>query len=52
MTTNDARCTRETKSNYSMSKAALNKKMTLFTCKLDLNLRKHLKKCYSWNFGK
>jgi hypothetical protein len=39
MITNDARCIREIKSSISMGKASFNKK-TLFTSKLDLNLRK------------
>jgi len=33
-----------------MAKAASNKK-TLFTCKLDLNLRKKLVKCYIWSIA-
>ena len=33
-----------------MAKAAFNKKKTLFTSKLDLNLRKKLVKCYIWSF--
>ena len=33
--TNYARCTREIKSRFAMAKAAFNKKMTLFTSKLD-----------------
>ena len=36
------------KSRISMAKAAFNKK-TLFTSKLDLNLRKKLVKCYIWS---
>jgi hypothetical protein len=36
MITNEARCTREIKSRIVMAKAALNKKKTLFTSKLDL----------------
>jgi hypothetical protein len=40
MITNDARCTREIKSRIAMAKAAFNKKKTLFTSKLDSNLRK------------
>jgi len=40
MLTNDGRCTREIKSRISMAKAAFSKKKTLFTSKLDLNLRK------------
>jgi hypothetical protein len=46
--TNDARCTREIKSRIAMAKAAFNKK-TLFTSKLDLNLRKKVVKCYIWS---
>jgi hypothetical protein len=36
----------EIKSRIAMAKAAFNKKKTLFTSKLDLNLRKKLVKCY------
>jgi len=32
-----------------MAKAAFNKKRTLFTCTLDLELRKKLVKCYIWS---
>jgi len=46
MLTNDGRCTREIKSRMAMADAAFNKKKTLFTSKLDLNLRKKLIKCY------
>jgi hypothetical protein len=48
MITNDARCTCEVKSRIAMAKAAFNKK-TLFTSKLDLNLRNKLAKCYIWS---
>jgi len=48
MITNDARCTHEIKTRISMAKAALNKKQTLFTSKLDSNLRKKLRKCDIW----
>jgi hypothetical protein len=44
MITNDARCTREIKSRIAMAKAAFNKKKTLFTSKLDVDLRKKLVK--------
>jgi len=44
--TNDERCTREIKTRISVAKAALNKKETIFTSKLDLNLRKRLRNCY------
>jgi hypothetical protein len=49
--TNDARCTREIKSRIAMAKAEFNKKKTLFTSKLDLNLRKTLVKCYIWSIA-
>jgi len=48
MLTNDGRCTCEVKSRITMAKAAFSKKKTLFTSKLDLNLRKKLIKCYIW----
>jgi hypothetical protein len=34
-----------------MAKAAFNKKKTLFTSKLDLNLKKKLFKCYIWSIA-
>jgi hypothetical protein len=43
--TNYARCTRYIKSRIVMVKAAFSKKKTLFTRKLDLNLRKKIVKC-------
>ena len=46
MITNDEICTREIKSRIFMAKATFNRKKTLFTCKLDINLRKKLVKCY------
>jgi hypothetical protein len=46
MNTNDARCTREIKARIAMAKAAFNRKKTVFTSKLDLELRKKLVKCY------
>jgi hypothetical protein len=33
----------------SWQKAAFNRKKTLFTSRLDLNLRKKLVKCYIWS---
>jgi hypothetical protein len=47
--TNDGRCTCEIKSRIAMTKAAFNKKKTLLTSTLDLNLRKKLVKCYIWS---
>ena len=49
--TNDGRCTCEIKSRIAMAKAAFNKKKTLFTSKLGLNLRKKLVKCYIWSMA-
>ena len=34
-----------------MAKTAFNKKKTLFSSKLDLNLRKKLVKCYIWSMA-
>jgi hypothetical protein len=46
MITKDARCTREIKARIAMAKVAFDKKMTIFTGKLHLELRKKLVKCY------
>jgi len=51
MLTNDGRCMCEIKSRIAMARAAFNKKKTLFTSKLDLNLRKKLVKCYIWSMA-
>jgi hypothetical protein len=51
MITNDARCTREIKARIAMAKAAFNRKKTLYTSKLDLELRKKLVKCYIWSIA-
>ena len=47
--TNDGRCTCEIKCR--IAKAAFNKKKTLFTSTLDLELRKKLVKCYVWSIA-
>jgi hypothetical protein len=49
--TNDARCTHEIKSRIAMANVAFNIKKSLFTSKLDLNLRKKLVKCYIWSIA-
>jgi len=49
MLTNDGRSTREIKSRITMAKAEISKKKTLFTSKLEFNLRKKLIKCYIWS---
>jgi hypothetical protein len=46
VTTNDARCRRESKPRIFMGKEAFDKRQNLFTSILDLNLRKKLVKCY------
>jgi hypothetical protein len=51
MITNDARCTHGIKSRISMAKSAFNRQETIFTRKLDLNLRKKLVKCYTWSIA-
>jgi len=51
MLTNDGRWRCEIKSRIGMAKAAFNKKKTLFTSKLDLNLMKKLVKCYIWSMA-
>jgi formylmethanofuran dehydrogenase subunit E-like metal-binding protein len=48
MVTNGARRTREIKSRSSMANVAFNRKKTLFTRKLGLNLRNKTVKCYIW----
>jgi hypothetical protein len=49
MITHVANCKCETKSRIAIEKAAFNRRKTLFTSKLDLNLRKNLVKCYIWS---
>jgi hypothetical protein len=46
MITSEARCSWEINSSIAMAKAAVIKKKTLFTSRLDLNLRKKLVKGY------
>jgi hypothetical protein len=43
------RCTCKIKCRIDMAKATFNKKGTLFTSTLDLELRKTLVKCYVWS---
>jgi len=51
MLTNGGKCTCEIKSRIAMAKAAFSKKKTLFTSKLDLNLKQKLIKCYIWSMA-
>jgi hypothetical protein len=44
--TNDATCTRDIKPRIATKIGAFNKNKTLFTTKLDFNLRKKFLKCY------
>jgi hypothetical protein len=53
---NYARCTSDNKSRIAKAKAALNKKKTLFTSKLEFNLRKknltlHLEYTFVWSWN-
>lgn len=50
MITNYVRCTREIISRIATN-IAFNKKMTLFTSKMDLNDRKKPVKCYTWSIA-
>jgi hypothetical protein len=49
--TKDARCARKIKHRIDMANAALSKKKTVYTNKLDLNLRKKAVKCYIWSIA-
>jgi hypothetical protein len=51
MIINEARCTGKIKARIAMAKAAFNRKKTLFTSKLDLELRKKLVICYIWSIA-
>jgi hypothetical protein len=50
MIADDAQCICQVKSRIAMVKAAF-KKMSLFTSRLDLNLRRKLVKCCTWSIG-
>jgi hypothetical protein len=49
VTINDASCTREIKSWVAIAKAAFSNKKTIFTSKLDVNLRTKLATCDVWS---
>jgi hypothetical protein len=49
--TNNRRCNCEIKYRIAMAKTAFNKKRTLFTSTMDLELRKKLVKCYVWSIA-
>jgi hypothetical protein len=49
--TNNGRCTCEIKCRIATAKAALNKKRTLFTSTLDLEMRKKLVKGFIWSIA-
>ena len=51
MMINDSSCTRRIKTRTVVAKTAFNRKKTLFTSKLDLNLRNKLVKCYIWSIA-
>jgi hypothetical protein len=52
MLTNDGSCTCEIKSRIAMKKTAFNKKRSLFTNKMALELRNKLVKCCIWGMLK
>jgi hypothetical protein len=47
--TNVGRCTCEIESGIAMAKASFNKKRALFTCKIELELKKKLGICNTWS---
>ena len=49
--TNDARFTREIKYSIAMEKVTFSEKITVFTRKLDLNIRKTPPMCYIWSIA-
>ena len=49
--TKDGRCTCEIKCRIAMAKAAFNKKRTLFTSTMYLEMKKTLVKCYIWRLA-
>jgi hypothetical protein len=51
MMTKDAKYTREIKYRIVMTKAAFNRQKTLFSSKLDLNIKRKLVKCYIWSIA-
>jgi hypothetical protein len=51
MLTNYGKCTCEIKFRITIAKTAVNKNRTLFTSKMDWELRKKLVKCYIWNIA-
>jgi hypothetical protein len=48
---NDAKKQSREMKPYSHYVVTFHPRRTLFTCKLDLNLRKKLVKCYIWSFA-
>jgi hypothetical protein len=51
MTTSDGVRTREIKSRIARGKVAFKRNSILFTCQLDLNVRKKPVKCYIWSIA-
>jgi hypothetical protein len=47
--TRDGYCTREIKMRIAISKEAFNRKMSLLICKLNIELKKKLVRCYVWS---
>jgi hypothetical protein len=51
MITNNEVCICDIESRIAMIKVTFSRKKTLFTCKLGLNLRTNLVKCYVWSIA-
>ena len=49
--TRDGYCTREIKMRIAIAKEAFNRKMSLLTCKLNIELKKKLVRCYVWSIA-
>jgi hypothetical protein len=49
--TRDGYCTREIKMRIAIAKEAFNRKMTLLTSKLNIELKKKLVRCYVWSIA-
>ena len=49
--TRDGYCTREIKMRISIAREAFNRKMSLLTSKLNIELKKKLVRCYVWSIA-
>ena len=49
--TRDGYCTREIKTRIAIAQEVLKRKMSLLTCKLNIELTKKLVRCYVWSIA-